>query len=89
MGFRANIKTIIEVYEFWNWSNRSWLLEHPEIHTHQTHRVLDEFIEIFKNINNRILREYLPDDEILTLNYGQCCVKIEDNKATIFKLNGF
>ena len=85
MNYNAGIKTIIEIYKFWNWSNRTWLLEHPEIETYQTHIMLDDFIEGFTALNNKLLRKYLSDDEIMSLVYDQCSIKFEDDKATILK----
>lgn len=86
--YSVKILDIKETMNFWDWSNRSWLKEHPEITDYQEVSILDEFIDLFKNLNNAILRKYLSEEELISLNYHQCCVEIKDNKATILSFKG-
>lgn len=83
---RASILSFKDVQGYFNTYNSNWMLENTEITTTYTVKILDEFIYEFKSLNNKILKKYLTDDEIMSLNYEQCAVKFEDNRATIKRL---
>lgn len=84
--YNAKIMSLMDAHKFWNDVNKTWLLEHPEIDDYQEILILDEFIDAIKSLNNKLLRKYLSDNEIVSLNYGQCAVEIKDGKASILKL---
>lgn len=86
MNYGAKILSLNDVYDFFNTYHKSWILENTEITNHFKVKILDEFIYDFKCLNNKLLRKYLTDDEIISLNYGLNTVKIENDKARIKRL---
>lgn len=84
--YNTKIISLSDAHKFWNCTNKTWVLEHTEIDDYQEILILDEFIDAIKSLNNLLLRKYLSDNEIMSLNYGQCSVEIKDNKAFILKL---
>ncbi len=88
ISYKASILNLKETISFWDWCNRSWLLENTEIETYYDVLILDEFIEAFKSLNNKILRKYLTPDQILSLCQYQSSIKIEDDRAIISNFKG-
>ena len=86
IDYGVKILSLNDVYDFFNVYNKSWILENTEITKYFKVKILDEFIYEFKCLNNEILRKYLTDSEIISLNYGLNTVKIENDGATIKRL---
>lgn len=86
MNYGAKIISFKCVYDYFNWSNTSWILEHPEITTTFQIKILDEFIYNFKCLNNTLIRKYLSNNEIISLNHGLSVVKIENDRVKIKRL---
>lgn len=86
MTYRSSILSFKDVQDYFSTYSNSWILENTEITATFKVKILDEFIYNFKCLNNKILRKYLTDSEIISLKYGLNAGKIENDKVHIKRL---